>query len=62
MGKKNIIVERFPSFMTLLTLLFIALKLTGYINWSWWWILAPMWFPLVLLILLLVFIILRLRR
>lgn len=31
------------SFMGLLTILFIALKLTGYIQWSWWWVLAPLW-------------------
>jgi len=28
---------------TLLTLLFIALKLLGYIDWSWWWVLSPIW-------------------
>lgn len=27
----------------LLTLLFIALKLTGAIGWSWWWVLSPVW-------------------
>lgn len=26
-----------------LALLFIGLKLTGYIGWSWWWVLAPLW-------------------
>ena len=31
------------GFLGLLTLLFIALKLTGYITWSWWWILFPIW-------------------
>lgn len=38
----------------LLGVLFIALKLTGYINWSWWWVLSPFWIPveIVLLILL----------
>ena len=30
-------------FLTLLAILFIGLKLTGYIDWSWWWVLAPMW-------------------
>lgn len=25
-----------------LALLFIGLKLTGYIAWSWWWVLAPL--------------------
>ena len=27
-----------------LTLMFIYLKLTGVIMWSWWWVLAPIWF------------------
>lgn len=31
------------GFLSLLTVLFIGLKLTGYINWSWLWVLAPMW-------------------
>lgn len=31
------------SFIGGLTLLFIGLKLTGVINWSWWWVLAPAW-------------------
>ncbi len=26
-----------------LLLLFIGLKLTGYIAWSWWWVLSPIW-------------------
>lgn len=38
---------------TLLLVLFIGLKLTGYINWSWWWVLAPFWLPLVLELILL---------
>lgn len=31
------------GFVGLLTILFIALKLTGYIDWSWWWVLSPLW-------------------
>lgn len=30
------------GFVGLLTILFIALKLTGYIDWSWWWVWSPM--------------------
>ena len=26
-------------------LLFLALKLTGHIGWSWWWVTAPLWAP-----------------
>jgi hypothetical protein len=32
-------------FLPLLTTLFIGLKLTGYIDWSWWWVLSPLWIP-----------------
>lgn len=35
------------SFFGLLTILFVALKLTGYIAWSWWWVLSPLWLPAV---------------
>jgi len=31
------------GFTGLLTVLFVALKLTGYIAWSWWWVLSPLW-------------------
>tara|TARA_R110000822_G_scaffold217593_2_gene352123 strand:- start:415 stop:615 length:201 start_codon:yes stop_codon:yes gene_type:complete len=31
------------GFTGLLTLLFIGLKLGGAINWSWWWVLSPVW-------------------
>lgn len=34
------------GFLGLLTILFIALKLTGYINWSWVWVLSPVWIVL----------------
>ena len=38
------------SFMGMLTILFTALKLTNYIDWSWWWVLSPMWLPLFVLL------------
>lgn len=33
------------GFFGLLTILFIGLKLTGYIAWSWLWVLSPIWIP-----------------
>jgi hypothetical protein len=33
---------------TLLLVLFIGLKLTGVIAWSWFWVLSPFWIPLAL--------------
>jgi hypothetical protein len=45
------------GFLGFLTILFIALKLTGFINWSWWFVLAPTLIPLAIgLIILLVLI------
>jgi len=38
------------GFIGWLTLLFIGLKLTGNIAWSWWWVLAPVWLPIAALI------------
>ena len=29
--------------MSVLTIIFVVLKLVGTINWSWWWVLSPMW-------------------
>lgn len=31
------------GFAGLLTVAFIVLKLTDVIDWSWWWVLAPLW-------------------
>ena len=39
----------FP-FLSILTLIFITLKLTGYIAWSWWWVLSPLWIPFAIVI------------
>ena len=35
-------------FLTLLSILFIALKLTGYVDWPWWVVLSPIWGQLAL--------------
>jgi len=34
----------------LLLIAFIVLKLTGVINWSWVWVLAPFWIPLLIVV------------
>lgn len=33
------------GFGGMLTVLFIGLKLTDTIDWSWWWVLSPIWIP-----------------
>ena len=37
---------KFPGFLSLLTLLLIYLKATGYIDLSWWWVLLPLIVPM----------------
>jgi len=44
------------GFSGLLTILFIGLKLTNHIDWSWWWVLSPIW--IVLAVILIIFIVL----
>lgn len=39
---------------TALFIVFLVLKLTGVIAWSWWWVTAPLWIGLALAILVLV--------
>jgi len=50
--KKNIS----SLFMVLLTTLFVGLKLTGNIDWSWWWVLSPLWVPLGFSVLILIIV------
>jgi hypothetical protein len=33
------------SIAPFLTLFFILLKLTGLVEWSWWWVFSPLWIP-----------------
>ena len=40
----------------ILFVVFLILKLTGYIDWSWWWVTAPLWIPFAIAIVFLVFI------
>lgn len=42
------------SIFELTALVFVVLKLTGVINWGWLWVLAPVWIPVVLAILVVV--------
>ena len=31
---------------SILFIVFLVLKLTGTIDWSWWWVTSPLWIPL----------------
>ena len=42
------------GFMGLLQIVFIVLKLTGYIQWSWVWVLSPAWIQVSIFIVLVI--------
>lgn len=46
------------SFVSLLTIVFIVLKLCGIIAWSWWWVLSPLWMSAILWVTLVIIILL----
>ena len=56
MSDKTKISVQLGSFPTLLAIAFIVLKLCNVIVWSWWWVLAPLWIPVAVVILGLLFL------
>lgn len=48
------------SLLTILFAVFTTLKLTGYIDWSWWWVTAPLWGGIALFLTIIILIILML--
>lgn len=40
------------NFTGVLLVLFLVLKLAGLVTWSWWFVLAPLWVPLSIVIVL----------
>ena len=46
--KSNVSIKNGVGFIGLLQLIFIVLKLTGIISWSWLWVLSPIWISVAL--------------
>ncbi len=42
--------------------LFLVLKFTGVIGWSWWWITAPIWMPFLIAAILVIAFFVLLRK
>lgn len=40
----------------ILFVVFLILKLTGDIDWSWWWVTSPLWIPVVIVLVFLVIV------
>jgi hypothetical protein len=58
-NSNSMISQQGVGFCGLLTIVFIVLKLCNVIDWSWWWVLSPIWIPtaIIIAIVILVFII-----
>lgn len=53
----------YVSFVGLLFITFLVLKLTKVIDWSWWWVTAPLWGPFALsIVFMILYIIMGLIR
>jgi hypothetical protein len=44
------------SFLQVLTIVFVVLKLTNVINWSWWFVLMPLWLPITIFLSIMFFV------
>lgn len=49
-GFKNGIKTDNSWFLPVLFLIFLTMKLAGKITWSWWWVTAPLWGPVALVL------------
>lgn len=52
MSDRKVVVH--PGFCMILFIVFLILKLTNTIDWSWWWVSAPLWIPFCIILLALV--------
>jgi len=50
MSKEKQITVFNSSILTVLFVVFLVLKLTNNIDWSWWWVTSPLWLPLAIVI------------
>ena len=48
------VIYKGPGILGLLGVAFVVLKLVGVIDWSWWWVTAPLWIPTVVVIAMLI--------
>ena len=51
-NEKTVTVFSSIGFCDFLFFIFLVLKLTKVINWSWWWVTAPLWGQVAVLILI----------
>ena len=54
MSKEQQVTSFNSSILTVLFIVFLVLKLTGNIDWSWWWVTSPLWLPLAFLLVIII--------
>ena len=47
----QVVTTSFPI-ASILAIVFVVLKLTNNVDWSWWWVLSPLWVPLGIIVIL----------
>ena len=57
MSDSKVVVQG-PGLATLLFITFLVLKLCKVIDWSWWWVTAPLWIPVGLFLAIFIILIL----
>ena len=57
MSNKNNTSSGGLSLGSVLTIIFVVLKLVGVIDWSWLWVLAPLWISFILTVILIIFLV-----
>ena len=50
-NNKQTVTTSFPI-ASILAIVFVVLKLTNNVDWSWWWVLSPLWIPLAIIAIL----------
>lgn len=56
MSEKVIVKYNGIELPSLLFVVFLVLKLTGVIHWSWWWVTAPLWGPVAIALIAVLFV------
>jgi hypothetical protein len=60
--KKNRAGGREVGYVTIVGIILVVLKLTGNLSWSWWWVLAPFYVPVLFVTLFFIALVIHLVR
>lgn len=55
-NSKTTNINFFPGIMTGLTFIFVIAKIWGKIDWSWWWVLSPIWISAIIAVFILIIV------